>query len=399
MTGVFEGTLDFGSGPLVASGQNFFVAKLGAGGEPLWSRQWTTKAAFGYGTSVALDPGGNVFFAGTTANTIDFGGGPRCVKGFLQTFLVKLDPQGNHLWSRCFGDGIQSTGNWARVAADPDGNAVLAATTYGPIDFGTGPLTSGSVVVASYDPAGNTRWAEALGGAGSEDAIAFSVAVDAMGNVVVGGSLFGTVDLGAGPLTSGQGRDAFVVALDPGGSPLWTRVLGGAGDQTANGVAVDAAGRVVVTSSPFESIDLGGGQVVAQAVPSPIMVAFDAAGHLSGAGAPLGGVRERGGVRRRRRRVRADGHPRPRSRRRRRGRQRIHVGAPRPGGKPPLLPGVRVGHRLRHGRPGAMARADRHRAGPRRLRRRTPARVRRRGRVHRRARPLTTRISSGSSRP
>jgi outer membrane protein assembly factor BamB len=135
------------------------------------------------------------------------------------------------------------------------------------------------VVVASYDPAGNPRWAEALGGTETADAISFSVAVDAAGNVVVGGSFLGTIDLGTGPLTSGQGRDAFVALLDPSGTPLWSRALGGAGDQSAQGVAVSATGYVVMTEAPFHSIDLGGGQLVPQTGPAPIVAAFDAAGH------------------------------------------------------------------------------------------------------------------------
>ena len=64
MTGVFEGTLDFGAGPLGArSVFNLFLAKLGPGDAPLWSRQWDAKDTYGHVASVAFDSAGRSYRA------------------------------------------------------------------------------------------------------------------------------------------------------------------------------------------------------------------------------------------------------------------------------------------------------------------------------------------------
>lgn len=96
-----------------------------------------------------------------------------------------------------------------------------------------------------------------LGGAGTDSANA--IALDVAGNVYVAGettSLDFPVSPGAALGTNAGASDAFVFALDPtGATRLFATYLGGAGDDFANAVAVDASGRVSLagetTSSDF----------------------------------------------------------------------------------------------------------------------------------------------------
>ncbi len=54
---------------------------------------------------------------------------------------------------------------------------------------------------------------------------------DASGNYYVAGEFEGTVDFGAGPLTSAGGSDIFFLKLDPSGSVIWSKRFGAARDR------------------------------------------------------------------------------------------------------------------------------------------------------------------------
>jgi len=84
-------------------------------------------------------------------------------------------------------------------------------------------------------------------------------AVDASGNIAVGGFYSGSLDSGNGlDLSYGQ-KDAFLGMYDVGGNWLWSRHFGGpAGTATLTAVGFDAAGHVFATGTFTGSIDFGG---------------------------------------------------------------------------------------------------------------------------------------------
>ncbi|MBI2388171.1 MAG: SBBP repeat-containing protein [Deltaproteobacteria bacterium] len=104
---------------------------------------------------------------------------------------------------------------------------------------------SGDVPVV-IDPA--VSWSSYLGGGGDEGTVAMTI--DAAGNVLLAGSTkSGDFPATAGLDTSfgGGERDAFVTKVTASGAHVWSTYLGGAGDDGANGIAVDGSGNVFVT--------------------------------------------------------------------------------------------------------------------------------------------------------
>jgi hypothetical protein len=85
-----------------------------------------------------------------------------------------------------------------------------------------------------------------------------AITVDAVGNVVFGGSLVGSVNFGGTNLISQGGQDAFVVKLDKSGNHLWSQRFGDASDQTVTAVAVDAQGNVFIAGWFRGNINFGG---------------------------------------------------------------------------------------------------------------------------------------------
>lgn len=146
------------------------------------------------------------------------------------------------------------------AARDAQGNVIVAGeTASGSFVGAPGALRGPSdAFVVKLDPTGSTvLWAVRLGGAGADTALA--LAVDAAGDVVVAGETSSAdfpATAGALQQTHGGGADAFVARLSGGsGALLSATYLGGNGADRANALAIDAAGRPVI-SGRTSSTDL-----------------------------------------------------------------------------------------------------------------------------------------------
>lgn len=99
--------------------------------------------------------------------------------------------------------------------------------------------------VARMDGSGNLLWMNSAGGSG--DARIYDVAVAPNGDVIAAGAFKGWMSID-GFTRQATGWDGFVVAFDGwSGAQKWVRTYHGNGDQFPLAVAVDAAGRTVVT--------------------------------------------------------------------------------------------------------------------------------------------------------
>ncbi len=256
--GSFGGTLDLG-GPALA-GDGAFLAKLDDQGNHVWSRSFTTSTVPPTPRAIATDRYDNVFLIGDFSSTADFGGGPLTSSGGSQdVFVVKLDADGNHLWSRVFGDAAFQLGSG--IVADTDGSVIITGEHTGTIDFGGGPLTNASgqfnVFLAKLDADGAHLWSRNFGN-GSVQYVR-GVTTDTANNVVVTGYFFNTVDFGGGPLTSVGEADVFVTKLDQFGELTWSKRFGSLGGDGVQGLATDAQNDIVVVGSSTGAVDFGGG--------------------------------------------------------------------------------------------------------------------------------------------
>ncbi len=216
--------------------------------------------------SVAVDPEGNVYVAGTTASPITFpetGGtqiGPGPVNGTTGTvpefFIAEIHPAGgaNSLEYLTFlgGSGFQAGGI---IAVDGLGDVFLTGTT----TSGDYPVTDGSqltagpndVVVSEIAAGGGTlEFSTLFGGSESESQNSTGgIALDASGDVYIAGDTNSTdlpVTAGAYQTTfGGTNSDGFLAVFTPSATPslkyctyLGTGASGAVG---VGGIAVDAA--------------------------------------------------------------------------------------------------------------------------------------------------------------
>jgi hypothetical protein len=256
--GYMNGTIDYGCGPVAAGASDgALVVKFSPTGACLWSKRW---GAGGEAVNaVATDAAGNVFIHGGYGSPIDFGGGALAYAGSTDIFVAKLDPAGNHLWSKGFGDVSSQTA--VALAVDPSGNLLVTGYFQGTVDFGGGTLTSSGgstdVYLAKFSPTGTHLWSKRFGDTASQ--LAKDVTTDASGNVFITGSINGSADFGGGTLTSAGLGDGYIAKFGPTGAHLWSKRFGDSLDQFATGIKADAAGNVVVTGYFSGTVDLGGG--------------------------------------------------------------------------------------------------------------------------------------------
>jgi hypothetical protein len=103
-----------------------------------------------------------------------------------------------------------------------------------------------NVLLQKYDANFGLLWTRAWGGANDEDA--FGMTLDAQGNIFVVGVVTPTIS---------APNDALIMKWDANGNLLWHVIIGGAGGDEVGGVQVDCAGNLLVSG---QTSSVGAGQ-------------------------------------------------------------------------------------------------------------------------------------------
>jgi hypothetical protein len=251
---------DCGTGPITATSQDVFLAKLSANGNCLWSKGGgaTSQAT---PSALATDAAGDLLLAGWMFGSLTFGGATITVPSGTGYFLAKLDATGAPLYAKAFPVGQSQ--QYVGAGMDSAGNAFLAGTFSGSTDFGGGPLTAtaaGDVFVAKFDISGNHLWSKNYGSGSPE--IANAVAVDPGGNAWVTGYFQNLTDLGAGSLKSAGADDVFLAKYGPDGAGLASHAYGDAQPQYGVYVTTNALGSPIVAGIFQGSLDVGSGPIM-----------------------------------------------------------------------------------------------------------------------------------------
>lgn len=166
--------------------------------------------------------------------------------GAADAFLVKLGPDGSVLWARQFGS---PAADFARgVALDATGNVLVGGDTRGALPGNPPAAGAGDAFVAKFDASGDLDWMREFGGPGGERV--GGIAVDAQGDALVSGTSSGTL-----PTNSSQGqRDVFVAKLGPNGRTVWVRQLGSPRDDFGEAIATDAGGASIIAGYTYGAL-------------------------------------------------------------------------------------------------------------------------------------------------
>lgn len=249
----FSAVTDFGDGPRTPAGNHdVALVKLTAAGSLVWVRQFGNPNEETV-LRLVTDLDGNAILLGSFTDSIDLGAGPLTSHGRDDFYLAKYAGDGRLLWAKAIGStDIEHTN--AGLAVDGSGNVYLAGA-YGmgvmnaTLDLGGGPLRAAGYTdsfVAKLDPGGAHVFSKRFGSVGHD--YLTSLALDASGDIVVGGSFWGAVDLGGGTLDPGGAGVTWagVLRLDKAGAYKWAVGYYANGSRVTD-LAVDENGAVAVT--------------------------------------------------------------------------------------------------------------------------------------------------------
>ena len=275
--------------PALAGGYDAFVVKLDPTGHARFAT-YLGGAGYESGASLALDPDGNIYVAGTTTSTNVIAGvsarwlgQPNARRAGRNAYVAKLDAAGTRVaYVSLLGGSADDLG--AAVAVDAAGDAFLLgstastdfpASTNGLQPTKNGDPTTADNFLAKLDPTGtNLLYSTYLGGSQDEaltdlfytggfsvdghwipetylQVESASVAVDSAGNAYIGARTSSPDFAPAGAPTAFNGNwDGYVAKVNPQGTALlWFAYLGASADDVVHGLALPGDGTVWVTGS------------------------------------------------------------------------------------------------------------------------------------------------------
>jgi hypothetical protein len=190
---------------------------------------------------------------GLLTGTNTYGGG-------MDIFVAKIDATtGIVIWGEMFGgtgDQICSS-----IAMANNGDVVIAGGYNDTLQFGSLPpfpvvsnTTASLLYVATLASADGVPLAAATWGT-SGKVTPSGLTVDAIGNIIVAGSLGTTISMGSLTLTDLGQTDAFVAKLDASLTPVWAKSFGDATyNQQAMSVTTTANGDILVSGQFIGSL-------------------------------------------------------------------------------------------------------------------------------------------------
>ncbi|MDP3461371.1 MAG: hypothetical protein Q8S18_01140 [Bacteroidales bacterium] len=127
------------------------------------------------------------------------------------------------VWSRARKSGGLKADKLRDVVFDSEGNAYVCGYLVDRAGFGEYVLNatnpSKNAFVASYDAAGNVRWARAF--SGNADNLAYSLSVGPEGDLMLAGTFKGQLQFAGGIMEASPNADVFVARISPDGQLKW----------------------------------------------------------------------------------------------------------------------------------------------------------------------------------
>jgi hypothetical protein len=245
VSGAFEGSITIGSGTYPSTGGfDALTFALPSNGS---SVDWVSVLGGPkdqMATGVAMQPGGDPYVTGYFEGPTTFDGdaaGPPTADAGYRAFVYGVTPSSGTP-SPALGIGGSANAYGYSVAVGLGGDVAVAGPFQGTISSFPGhTLVSAGLddVFVGELSAGSVLWGQSFGD--PEDQIAYGVAIDGEGNVVVTGSLQGTGNVGSSLMRSAGGNDVFVAKYGPDGTPMWGERFGDPMDQEGTAIATTAA--------------------------------------------------------------------------------------------------------------------------------------------------------------
>lgn len=275
----FNDVIELKDGTIVAAGQtaatsgdvvktastnSAFIVRLKADGTFMWKYVFPSDASSTgeYISSLAATPDGGFVAGGKAISESGFFTGTQ--KGGTKAFIFKFDKNGNIKWRKVLQGSKSNIISALAVNSDGDIYATCVTMSTDGDFFGIrfNKIRTENTVLLKLNKKGNLDWAEYLQGSGKSEFNTLAVTDD--GGCVVGGT-FTIYKRADGIYTMNYGkRDGYVLRYNSKGQVCWSRLIGGADDDSVLGIACIKGGFAVVGQSKsstedFQGYKVGGG--------------------------------------------------------------------------------------------------------------------------------------------
>lgn len=210
-----------------AHDKDIYIIKTTAQGNTVWEKTYGG-ADLDWGVSVQEDNDGGYLIAGYTCS---FGAGRTDV------YLIKVDVNGDTLWTKTYGGTGGDMGY--SIEKTNDGGYIIAGATS---SMGLGIPNFLNVYLIKINKNGDTLWTKTYGGVYPD--IGRSVQQTSDGGYII-------VGYKKDPFPGDW--DVYVIKTDESGDTLWTKTYGGTGDDQALSVQETSDGEYIIVGSIWSS--------------------------------------------------------------------------------------------------------------------------------------------------
>ncbi len=217
---ILTGETRLGSTPYV------YLVRTDSIGDTLWTKRvFPCLNCQGYGRDVLQTTDGGYTILALAAAPSDTTG---------PFYLIKTNASGDTLWTKKYTHAYGSAGYSLKQTSD--GGYIIGGMTI----LATNPSAKFAVYLIKTDVNGDTLWTKIIADTVSNSIRAYSVQQTSDGGYFTSGSVYNP-----GILTT----DVYLIKTDAGGDTLWTRKIGGAGDEGGVGQQTSDGGYIIAGST------------------------------------------------------------------------------------------------------------------------------------------------------
>jgi hypothetical protein len=250
LAGVFKGETDFGGISYNVSNEEVFIAKYGGmQGNLLWA-----EVGGGIGgqtvTDLAFDSTGLIHLSGYTQNNVVFGSNSYTTQGTLDSFIVKIDVNGNFQGTTGYG-APNSVVAILQMEFDSQGDAIYGGQYTGTFAKSTWSISANQgyadlfVFKASSNP--QNDWA-VTGGTNLNDSVT-AMTITSNDDIVFGTTISGSFITPTKSISIGGNSDALIAGITRMGVWDWLDVSDSAGYEVGFDIAKNSSDVVVIAGA------------------------------------------------------------------------------------------------------------------------------------------------------
>lgn len=268
--GRFRDSVDFdpniGVSNLHSNGNDdAFVIKMNTNGDLLWAKSVGGIHAEVI-TDISIDSNGNIYSVGNFHHTVDFDPGTNITQlssyGNQDIFILKLDSNGNFIWTEQIGGISYESGN--SIKTDLQGAIYITGLFKETVDFDPSvdthyisSLGDRDGFILKLNTNGDFLWESHL--SGFSNIYGNTITIDSNNNVYYAGSFIDTAYIYPSDsnlnITSNGGVDLFIQKLNTSGDVIWTNSLGGIGYENARSITINSKNELLLTGSFSSEMD------------------------------------------------------------------------------------------------------------------------------------------------